>query len=797
MSPLITDLALILILAGIVTIVFRRLGQPLVLGYIVAGFLAGPHMPYTPTVSDTASIETWSSIGVIFLMFSLGLEFSFKKIVKMGVKPIVSACLVMAFMAGMGSTAGRMLGWSDSDCLFLGGMLAMSSTTIIYKAFADLGLRTRKFAAEVLSVLIIEDLLGILLMVILSASAASARFEGGELVMSMLKLGFFLVFWFVVGIWGIPLLLARVRRWLTGETLLVASLGLCFLMVVLADKAGYSSAFGAFMMGSILAETLEAERIDHLVTSVKDLFGAVFFVSVGMLVSPQVLAVHWPAILLITLAVLVGQTVLGTCAFLLSGHPLKVAMQCGFSLAQIGEFAFILAALGQSLGVTSSFLYPIVVAVSIVTTFLTPYMIRAAAPAYTLLERHLPALVLHGIARHSRNAAGDDAGDVVPASAASSGIPAAATSMSRVWGRFLRHIVVQTGAYLVMTFAAVTLSLSILLQIFRHIFEPGGVNVHHPVHWVSNGLCGLLSVAVLSIFLRPIVMRKNHSVEAQEILKAGGLHRAAFRLLLVLRFVLATAFVFQVVEYLCPWRYYYNALVAALLMLVIIRLRCVKYYSIRMERVFTHNLRRRDEMARREAGGGVGYARRLRAHDIHMERVHVPSRSLWAGHRLLDLDFSNRNGVTVAAVIRHTRDDEDIPLRIDIPSASTTVYPGDILEIIGDDASIESFAARSRQEVIPAAALPSSRSSLPDGLKLQRMVAGDGFPLLGRTLAESGLHDRYQCMLIGIEDSDGHILRVGARHVIARHQVLWIVGRKEGIDALKRAGKAENFNNAP
>ena len=327
MSPLITDLALILILAGIVTIVFRRLGQPLVLGYIVAGFLAGPHMPYTPTVSDTASIETWSSIGVIFLMFSLGLEFSFKKIVKMGVKPIASACLVMAFMAGMGSTAGRMLGWSDSDCLFLGGMLAMSSTTIIYKAFADLGLRTRKFAAEVLSVLIIEDLLGILLMVILSASAANARFEGGELVMSMLKLGFFLVFWFVVGIWGIPLLLGRVRRWLTGETLLVASLGLCFLMVVLADKAGYSSAFGAFMMGSILAETLEAERIDHLVTSVKDLFGAVFFVSVGMLVSPHVLAVHWPAILLITLAVLVGQVVLGTCAFLLSGHPLKVAMQ--------------------------------------------------------------------------------------------------------------------------------------------------------------------------------------------------------------------------------------------------------------------------------------------------------------------------------------------------------------------------------------------------------------------------------------------------------------------------------------
>lgn len=786
MSPLISDLALILILAGIVTIVFRRLGQPLVLGYIVAGFLAGPHMPYTPTISDTESIELWSSIGVIFLMFSLGLEFSFKKIVKMGVKPIVSACLVMAFMAGMGSTVGRLLGWSDSNCLFLGGMLAMSSTTIIYKAFADLGLRTRKFAAEVLSVLIIEDILGILLMVILSASAASARFEGGELVMSMLKLGFFLIFWFVVGIWGLPLLLARARRWLTSETLLIASLGLCFLMVVLADKAGYSSAFGAFMMGSILAETIEAERIDHVVTSVKDLFGAIFFVSVGMLVSPQVLMEHWYAILLITLAVILGQTMLGTCAFLLSGHPLKIALQCGFSLAQIGEFAFILAALGQSLGVTSSYLYPIVVAVSIITTFLTPYMIRAATPAYTLLKRHLPALVLHRITGRGGTSAGAGSTSRDKERSAASGNAERAVTLRHVWARFLRNIVIQTGAYMVMAIAAVTLSLNILLQVFRHIFEPGGVNVHHPIHWVSNALCCLVSVSVLSLFLRPIVMRKNHSVDAQEILRSGTLHRVAFYLLLLFRFALATVFVFQIVEYLCPWRYYYNALIAAVMMLIAVRLRCVKYYSIRMERVFTHNLRNRDEMARRESAGKPGYARRLRAHDIHMERVRVPSRSLWAGHRLSDLDFSNRNGVTVAAIARHTGEDGDLPLRIDIPSAATPIYPGDILEIIGDDASIESFVERSRLEVISANPAPASQT-LPDGLRLQRMVTTDGSPLVGRTLAESGLHNVYHCMLIGIEDTDGHIVRVGAKHVISRHQVLWIVGKKSGIDALEKA----------
>lgn len=785
MSPLISDLALILILAGIVTIVFRRLGQPLVLGYIVAGFLAGPHMPYTPTVNDTESIETWSSIGVIFLMFSLGLEFSFKKIVKMGLKPIVSACLVMAFMAGIGSAAGRLLGWPDSDCIFLGGMLAMSSTTIIYKAFADLGLRARKFANEVLSVLIIEDILGILLMVILSASAASARFEGSALVTSLLKLGFFLIFWFVVGIWWLPLLLSRARRWLTGETLLIASVGLCFLMVVLADKAGYSSAFGAFIMGSILAETLEAERIDHVVTSVKDLFGAIFFVSVGMLVDPQVLFLHWPAILLITLAIIFGQSILGTCAFLLSGHPLKVAIQCGFSLAQIGEFAFILAALGQSLGVTSAYLYPIVVAVSIITTFMTPYMIRTAAPAYSMLERHLPALALRPITRRGQRAADGKRTAKGTATRTAPRHSAAHLPLRRVWGRFLRAIIVQTCAYLVMTVAAVTLSLGMLLQVFRYIFEPNGVNVHHPVHWISNALCGLLSVAVLSLFLRPIAMRKNHSPEAQQILRGGRAHRLAFHALWLLRFALATAFIFQVVEYLCPWRYYYNILLATTLMAAIIKSRCVQYYSIRIERVFVHNLRRRDEMARREGNPGTGYARRLRAYDIHLERMRVPARSKWAGQPLAALDFSNRNGVTVAAIVRQTGDDGDAPLRIDIPTATTPIYPGDLLEIIGDDASIESFAQRSRLETV-AASGDGTQGNPADKLQLRRMVTADDSPMVGRTLAESGLHGTYHCMLIGIEDIDGHILRVGAQHAIARHQVLWLVGRKTGLDALEK-----------
>ncbi len=781
MSPLISDLALILIVAGVVTIIFKRLGQPLVLGYIVAGFLAGPHMPYTPTVSDTASVETWSSIGVIFLMFTLGLEFSFKKIVKMGITPIVSACLVMVFMAGVGSMVGRMFGWSDSDCLFLGGMLAMSSTTIIYKAFDDLGLRTRKFSAEVLSVLIIEDLLGILLMVILSASAASARFEGSELALSLFKLFFFLIFWFVVGVWGIPLFLSRTRRWLTSETLLVASLGLCFAMVVLADKAGYSSAFGAFMMGSILAETLEAERIEHVVSPVKDLFGAVFFVSVGMLVDPHVLVEYWLPICAITLAIILGQSILGTSAFLLSGHPLKVAMCCGFSLAQIGEFAFILAALGQSLGVTSPFLYPVVVAVSIVTTFFTPYMIRAAEPACAFAERLLPDLALHSFPRLGLRQ-GRDSGTKEAASTADSGSRnAMPPTLRAAWRQYLRAVLIQTGAYLVMSVAAIGLSLSILLPMFRNIFESSSPNVHHPIHWVSNFLCGLLSVAILSLFLRPIVMRKNHSKAAQRILGGGGLHRVGFALMFFMRFALAAFFVFQIVEYLCPWRYYYNALVAVGVVCIIIRSRVVKYYSIRMERIFTHNLRRRDEMARRGNLQGPGYARRLRAHDIHIERIRVPSHSKWAGHALADLDFSNRNGIMVVAILRAHADGTEKPLRLNAPSAATPVYPGDTLEVIGDDTSIESFLERSRNEVV---ADPHEGMVADESLLLQRLIVGGESPLVGRTLAESGLHTRYHCMLVGTEDSDGHILRAGAQYVIRRGEVLWVVGEKSDVQVL-------------
>lgn len=423
-----SDLALILVVAGAVTLLFKKLRQPLVLGYIVAGFLVSPHMPYTMSVVDKGDVEMWAEIGVMFLLFSLGLDFSVKKILKMGTSPVIAACTIVFSMILLGITVGKGFGWGHMDCIFLGGMLAMSSTTIIYKALSDMGLLQQGFVATVMSVCILEDILAIVMMVMLSAIANGSSPDGGQLLGSVFKIGFFLVLWFVIGIFLIPLLLRKVRKFMNAETLLIVALGLCCLMAVISTKVGFSSAFGAFVMGSILAETVEADKIIRLVEPVKNLFGAIFFVSVGMLVDPLIIVDYAVPILCLVLTILAGQAVFGTMGYLLGGQSLKNAMRCGFSMAQVGEFAFIIASLGLSLGVIGDFLYPVVVAVSVITTFLTPYMIRAAEPCYNLLTRHLPR-------QWSRRL--EHIGTGAPAT----------PSSGHLWKRLLRAMVVNTLIY--------------------------------------------------------------------------------------------------------------------------------------------------------------------------------------------------------------------------------------------------------------------------------------------------------------------------------------------------------------
>ncbi|MBR1644504.1 MAG: cation:proton antiporter [Bacteroidales bacterium] len=756
---LITDLALILIVAGITTLIFKRLKQPLILGYILAGFLTGPHMPYTPSVEEMSNIQTWSEIGVIFIMFTLGLEFSFKRIVKMGIGPIIAALCVIFSMITLGSMVGRLFGWTLMNSLFLGGMVAMSSTTVIYKALDELGMRQQKFASVVLSVLILEDILGILLMVILSTMAAVGSLEGMQLVGSLVQLGFFLILWFVVGIFVVPQVLRRNSKWISRETLLVVSVGLCFLMVVLAEKAGYSAALGAFMMGSILAETVEAENIEHIVSPVKDLFGAIFFVSVGMLVDPGVLVEYWLPILSIIAVILFGQTFFATLSFLISGQPLKVAMQCSFSLTQIGEFSFILAALGVSLGVTSDYLYPVVVAVSIITTFTTPYMIKAAIPVYNIVEHLLPKAARERLVSEHREAS-----------------PQEAEQEASRWKQLLSCLLVTTTAYVVLTSAAIGICFSTVLPFCRGILG----------HWPGNAVCGLVTLVAIAPFVRPIVMKKFHGDEVRHWRQTHSLQGlAGFGLTLLVRFALATAAVWYILEFLSPARWYWHVLLAALLVTLVCVERfgkrknrlClwVKYISIRMERTFLHNFRGREIRARAKR---PGYANTLQRHDVHLSQLSLPEGSLWGGKTLLELNFGHEDGVMVAAVIRGSG-------RINIPDGSTMLFPGDRLEVLGDDESLDALALRMNTEV--SELTPNDQ---PHRLILERLRIGKQSPFAGRSLYSSDIRSRYQCMAVGFEnkaDGTDTLELATSDRPIWPGDVIWVVGEEEHIRTLVRA----------
>ncbi|MBO7592835.1 MAG: cation:proton antiporter [Bacteroidaceae bacterium] len=386
---MIQDLCIIMLTAGITSLLFKAFKQPVVLGYIVAGMLVGPHVLGEAWVTNEENVETWGEIGVLFLLFSLGLEFSFKKLLKVGSTAIIGAGVIVVGMMIAGMLTAYFLGLGGLNSLFLGGMLCMSSTTIVFKAIEEAGLRSHRFAGVCFGILIVEDLFAVVLMVLLTSIAVKNEFQGKELLWQVGKLVMYIAIWFVLGILLIPTFLKKFKRHLNDETLTIFSIGLCLGMVLLAVQAGFSSALGAFVMGSVLAETIDAERIEHLVQPVKNIFGSIFFVSVGMMIDPALLLQYWFPITIITLVVIFGQIFFGSFGTLLSGQPLRVALQTGFSLVQIGEFAFIIASLGQSLKVTDNSLYPIVVAVSVITTFLTPYIMKLAYPTLSFLEKHM------------------------------------------------------------------------------------------------------------------------------------------------------------------------------------------------------------------------------------------------------------------------------------------------------------------------------------------------------------------------------------------------------------------------
>ena len=748
LPSMIKDLALILVMAGIVTLIFKKLKQPLVLGYIVAGFLVSPHMPYTASVVDVESIHLWADIGVMFLLFSLGLDFSFKKILRMGASPIISTCTIIFCMSMLGLAVGRAFGWGQMDCIFLGGMLAMSSTTIIYKAFDDLGLRQQQFAGLVMSVLILEDILAIVMMVMLSA-IAHGNLEGGQMLHSVMSIVFFLVLWLVVGIFAIPLFLRSVRNLINNEVLLVVALGLCCAMAVFSTQVGFSSAFGAFIMGSILAETIEAERIEKLVEPVKNLFGAIFFVSVGMLVDPKILVEYAIPIALLVLTILVGQSVFGTFSFMLGGESLKSAMRCGFSMAQIGEFSFIIASLGLSLDVISDFLYPVVVAVSVITTFLTPYMIRLATPAYNNLESHLPNKLINSL---NQIAVGSHH-----------------TQEQSKWKKLLTQMAINTVVYSILTSAAIAMMLTFVLPFMRELL-PGW-----ELHWYANAVTGVLTVLVIAPFLRAMVMKKNRSEEFRALWAENNRNRLPLIFTILVRVVIAVAFIFYICNYLSRFTNALMITIALVVIVLIIFSRWVKHRSITLERLFVQNLRSRDIEAQVHGKKRPLYEGRLLDRDIHIAEFEVPSDSKWMGQTLKQLNLGRKYGVHISSILRGG-------WRINIPDGDYVIFPGDKLQVIGSDEQFTSFREALEKERLGVDVNFEQREML-----LRQLIIGHDSPFIGKTLIESGIRDFYSCMVIGLEEGKQNLSPFRPNRKFEEGDIIWVVGERESLDALLHA----------
>jgi monovalent cation:H+ antiporter-2, CPA2 family len=733
---LILDLGLILGAAGITTLIFKKLKQPLVLGYIIAGLLVGPHVAIFPTIHEIENIQIWAEIGVIFLLFSLGLEFSFKKLVKVGGASSIMALVEVVVMLLLGYLSGKLLGWSTMDSIFLGGILSISSTTIIIRAFEELGVKSQRFAGLVFGVLIVEDLVAILLMVLLSTLAVSQQFAGSEMLNAVLKLGFFLVVWFLAGIFLIPTFLRKASKLMNDETLLIVSLALCLLMVILAAQVGFSPALGAFIMGSILAETTKAEKIEHLVMSVKDLFGAIFFVSVGILINPETIITYAGPIAIITIVTLVGKAVSITAGGLMAGQGLKTSVQSGMSVSQIGEFSFIIATLGLTLKVTSDFLYPVAVAVSAITTFTTPYMIQLSTPLYKFLERLLPEKWKRSLDEYSSGAQ--------------------AINTTSDWKIVLRSYVVNLVLYSVIIIAIVLLAARYLNPFITEN--------------VINGQYGdIVTTTITLIFMAPFLWAFAVYHPQKEALGRLWANRNYRSLLIVIEFIrigLSILFIGFLLNQFFPVQVSIAVGLAIIGVLAIFSKRIQKFY-IRIEQRFMMNLNAREI----KAASKMHHT--LTPWDVHLTSFDVSHESVVVGRSLFELQVREKYGVNIAVIERGDR-------TIMAPTRQELIFPGDRIYVFGSDEQIEKF----RQFVQSEADLQVERDRAED-VKLQQLVISETSPLLGVTIRESGVRERTKGLIVGIERKSQRILNPESDFRFQVNDIIWIVGSPWRIRALE------------
>jgi len=751
LPSLIQDLALILITGAITTLLFRKIKQPLVLGYIIAGLLVGSHIPITPTVVDRANVEILAEIGVIFLLFSLGLEFSFKKLMRVGGAASITAFVEIIFITIAGYFAGIWMGWSSMDSLFLGGMLASSSTTIIIRAFDELGIKTKQYARIVFGVLVVEDIVVILLMVLLSTAAVSQQFQGTELVLTVLKLLFFLALWFLAGIFLLPTFLKKAKKLMDEETLLILSIGLCLGMVVVATQVGFSAELGAFIMGSIMAETTAAERVEHVIKPVKDLFGAVFFVSVGMLIDPKTILQYGGPVLIITLLTLLGKFLSTTMGALLSGQPLKQSVQVGMSMAQIGEFAFIVATLGLSLGVISDFLFPVAVGVSAITTFTTPYMIKFSEPFYNFIVKILPEKWVVGLNRYSRSTQNIQA-----------------ESSWKIVIKSYATIAVTNG---IIISALMLLSINFLMPFLRS----------HVADEMTRSIIGLVvSLGIASPFVWALMAKKPDTVAYKELWIDTKYNHGPLLIIEIIRNLLGVILVSIWVDRLFSANVAILVAVPIIIVVMVLFSNRIQSFYQRIEGRFLTNLNEREAAAEVVSSLSGDTFRNhfnnqtdLSPWDAHMVDLRVNQQAEYIGKTLVELAWREKYGINIAYIKRGN-------MLIYAPGRNNKLLPFDHIGVIATDDQMQMF----KPVFDTTDGEPRGTENDVEDVILQKIVVDEHTKLKGLTIRSSGIRERTNGLVVGIERNKKRILNPDSTMVFEWDDVVWIVGERVKIQKL-------------
>lgn len=732
---LIADLAWVLLLGAVVTLLFKKLKQPVVLGYILAGFLASPKFLYLPSISNLTNIEFWAELGIVVLMFTLGLEFSFKKLMNSGSSAAMTALVIITGMTFAGFGVGKLLHLDTINCIFLGGMISMSSTTIILKALTDLGLRQKKFATLVLSVLIIEDLFAVLMLVLLS-SLAMGSVEGSELIFSVGKLMFFLIIWFIVGVYVLPTFLERMRRFLNNETLLVVSMGLCFAMAVFSVMCGFSLELGAFVMGSVLAGTRYAERMEHVVQPVKDLFGAVFFISVGMMVEPGVIVDYWSEILILAVVVIGGMIIFGSLGMLLTGQTLRVAVESGFTLTQIGEFSFIIASLGMSLGVLEPSLYPIIVAVSVITIFTTPYFIKLAGPAASLVERHLPAGLNFLIDRYAKQTVD--------------------TNETRaLWKAVMMRYLWRMVLYSVILIAIIITSRGIVFPLLEETIPKWG-----------KFIATVLTLLAMSPFLAAMSFSTSKPDERMRLHSSASFYDVPLVAMRIIRYIIALLFIVYFITIVYGGTKGWVVGCGLFLLIVVFASRKLKERYDLMETKFMNNLNIRENTR-------LGLNNNL-VSDMHQAFIEVGPESAFVGDRLKDSGLRSDYGVSISSIQRGQ-------MVIPLPTSNMRIFPGDVLGVIGTDDQIKRLNDDIEKEKIAFESLPASNTRV----ELSSIRLTEDSPIIGKPLSDLDLRHNYYSMIVKVLHDDTEFVNPSASMVLSPGDTVWVVGDPNEFKKMK------------